>query len=382
MIESIEIGKWISPLLNYKLMRKIVLLIYCLILFSCQNSEHKELITISVNVLKDDFSSIKNKIIIKKIIQLDDSIPIGKIRKAIVHKSNLYIHNKSKDEILCFNEKGELVYSIFSKGRGPEEYVSIMNFFIDFINNELIVLSSDNKILRYSCNSGALLNILNIENKAMILDGIQLSKDVTAWYTMGPEYNLTISNKGVSKQFIPFIEARDMTFSERAFSAREGNVLFVHGTCDYIYKVDKDTVNRLYYIDFGNYKIPIELYKNSSEAMAIYEKQDVATKLDYIVENDGYISFSYLLFQKASYNVINQYSVYSKIDKKCYNFHSDTYLFPIYDCTDESFISLISPTAISAVKESDIDSKIVEFVENNNISEDANPMMVFWRLDY
>jgi len=372
----------VLTLLKDELMRKIGLLICCLILLSCQNGDHKELITINVNVLKEDFNSIKNRIVIEKIIPLDDSIPIGKIRKAIIHKSNLFVHNKSKDEILCFNEKGELVYSIFSKGRGPEEYVSIQNFFIDFINDELVILSSDNKILRYSCNSGALLNVSKIENKAMILDGIQLSKDVIAWYTMGPEYNLEISNKGASKQFIPFIEARDMTFSEKAFSAREGNVLFVHGTCDYIYKVDKDTVNRLYFIDFGSYKIPVELYENPSQAMAVYEKQDVATKLDFIVENEGYLSFSYMLFPKASFNVKSQYSIYSKIDKKCYNFHSDTYLFPIYDCTDESFISLVSPAKISSVKESDIDRKIVEYIEHNNIREDANPMMVFWRLDY
>ncbi len=363
-------------------MEKIGLFICCLILLSCQNGNHTELLTINVNVLKEDFNSIKNRIVIEKIIPLDDSIPIGKIRKAIVHKSNLYVHNKSKDEILCFNEKGELVYSIFSKGRGPEEYVSILNFFIDFINDELVILSSDNKILRYSCNSGALLNVSKIENKAMILDGIQLSKDVIAWYTMGPEYNLEISNKGASKQFIPFIEARDMTFSERAFSAREGSALFVHGTCDYIYKVDKDTVNPLYYIDFGSYKIPVSLYENPSQAVAFYEKQDVATKLDFIVENEDYLSFSYMLFPKASFNIKSQYSIYSKNDKKCYNFHSDTYLFPIYDCTDESFISLVSPAKISSVKESDIDRKIVDYITHNNISEDANPMMVFWRLDY
>lgn len=363
-------------------MRKNVLFICCLILFSCQNSDHKELTTINVNVLKEDFNSIKNKIVIEKIIQLDDSIPIGKIRKAIVHKSNLYLHNKSKDEILCFNKKGELKYSIFSKGRGPEEYVSIQNFFIDFINNKLVILSSDNKILTYSCNSGSLLNVSKIENKAMILDGILLSKDVIAWYTMGPEYNLEISNNSSSRLFLPFIEARDVTFSEKAFSAREGYALFVHGTCDYIYKVDKDTVNRLYYIDFGIYKIPVELYKNPSQAMAVYEKQDVATKLDFIAENEFYLSFSYMLFPKASFNVKSQYSIYSKNDKKCYNFHSDTYLFPVYDCTDESLISLVSPAKISSLKESDIDSKIVEFIKHNNIREDANPMMVFWRLDY
>lgn len=363
-------------------MRKIILFICVLILFSCQNSDPKELTTIKVNVLKEDFNSIKNRIVIEKIIPLDDSIPIGKIRKAIIHKSNLFVHNKSKDEILCFNQIGELKYSIFSKGRGPDEYVSIQNFFIDFINNELVILSSDNKILRYSCNSGSLLNVSKIENKAMIIDGILLSKDIIAWYTMGPEYNLEISNNSSTRLFIPFIEARDMTFSEKAFSSREGYALFAHGTCDYIYKVDKDTVSRLYFIDFGSYKIPVELYKNPSQAMAVYEKQDVATKLDLLVENEYYLSFSYILFPKASFNVKSQYSIYSKIDKKCYNFHSDTYLFPIYDCTDESFISLVSPAKISSVKESDIDRKIVEYIEHNNISEDANPMMVFWRLDY
>lgn len=361
-------------------MKKINLIIYILILFSCQNNDVKQLTTIIVNVSKDDFTEVRERVVIDKIIQLDDSIPIGKIRKMIIHESNIYVHNKSMDEILCFDMKGDLRYSIFSKGRGPEEYVSIQNFFIDYVNNELVILSSDNKVLKYSCITGNLVNVSKIENHAMVLDGVLLAKDVYAWYVMGPDYNLEIKSDRSSKLLIPFIEARDMTFSEKAFSSREGYALFAHGTCDYIYKVDKDTASHLYYIDFGNYKIPQELYNNPEQAMSVYEKQDVATKLDFIVENKDYLSFSYMLFPKSSFNVKDYYSIYSKKDKKSYNFSDGAYLFPIYDCTNESFISIISPAIIDSTNESDIDIILLEFIKNNNIKEDANPLMVFWTL--
>lgn len=362
-------------------MRRSILIICSLILFSCQNSDLNELTTVYVNVLQDDFKSLKERIVIDKIIQLDSSIPIGKIRKLIIHESNLYVLDKSKDEIICFDIKGELIYSISSKGRGPEEYASIQNFFIDNINNELVILSSDSKVLKYSAISGNLLNTSKIDNHAMILDGTLLSKDVFAWYVMGPHYNLEIKSSASSKLVIPFIEARDMTFSEKAFSARDGYALFAHGTCDYIYKVDKDTVTPHYYIDFGNYKIAQELYENPEQAMAMYEKQDVATKLDYIVDNDNYLCFSYMLFPKASFNVKDHHSIYSKKEKKCYNFSRGTYLFPVYGCTKESFISIIPPVKINSTNESDIDSKVLEFIKLNNIQEDANPLIVFWSLN-
>ncbi|MPL97044.1 hypothetical protein SDC9_43232 [bioreactor metagenome] len=361
------------------IMKYIRIVLFCLMLVSCNNRVDDELLTIAVNVEKDDFPLIKEKIVIDEIIQLDDSIPIGNIRKVIFHKFDFFVLNKSQDEILCFQKDGKLKFRIFSKGRGPKEYVSIQNFLIDKYTDELLILSSDNKVLRYSCSSGDFLDVITQEGSSLVLDGIRLSKEMFAWYHMGPDFNLQIQRNGQTKSYIPFVEVRDMVFAEKAFTGNKDYSLFVHGTSNYVYKIYEDTLTPQYYVDFGVYKVPEQLYESPQQAIGIFEKQDVATKLDYISVNNNFFGFSYLFFPQSSFNIQSRYVIYCKESKTSYNIHSN-YLFPVYDIVNDKFLSIVTPSNVLTSDKLIIDRQILDYIEINKIPEDANPLIVFWSI--
>lgn len=80
-------------------------------------------------------------------LQTNESSLLGNITRKIIRRDNrIYIH--SKDEILCFDMDGKFLFKLENTGRGPQEYVYLLDFDVSSDNKILAVLSSY-KLLKF-----------------------------------------------------------------------------------------------------------------------------------------------------------------------------------------------------------------------------------------
>ena len=103
-----------------------------IVLVSCSNNE--KMSVINVNVDANDVEMVNDNLTIKTMLPLKYNDLIGEIRKLVCYENNYYLLDSNTQKILCFDNKGELVFEISSVGRGPEEYTGIQNFYINHIN--------------------------------------------------------------------------------------------------------------------------------------------------------------------------------------------------------------------------------------------------------
>ncbi len=368
-------------------MKKLFFVLSAAILFSCTGSQQDSnaIEPISVNVEGNQSLEILNDAQIKQITALDNSHLIGTIPKAEIYEDNIYIFNKNADELACFDKSGNLKFKINSKGRGPKEYITIQNFYIDRIAQQVNIVSPDNRILKYNCSKGELQDVMPLNcNTMMVLDVMRTNNGELAVYTMGMQYNLEIFKAGAdtSHKYIPFIESRDMGFSNKAFSNVDNCAVFAHGTSDYIYSIQGSGVMPKYFIDFGSYGIDPELYtSNPAAVQGVYETRKVATKLDDLMETKEYLTFSYLLFPTKSFNVKKQYVLYDKEKKSVANVAADTPLFPIVGYSNGLFVSIVNVAAIEACKDfPHAIAELKEYIQKNNLNMESNPLVVYWKL--
>ncbi len=75
---------------------------------------------------------------------------IGEIGKVILHDSCFFVEDKTQKVILIFDWKGKYINKISRLGRGPGEYVNILDF--DVYDGFVYVFSGSGYVLRYNTN--------------------------------------------------------------------------------------------------------------------------------------------------------------------------------------------------------------------------------------
>jgi len=370
-------------------MKISILLIVVLGVFftSCVNQSEKSNPLVNIPVDVNQNTNLDKQVTIQKIVPLDSTLPIGRIRKLSFYDGHYYLLDKSSDEILCYDENGHFKFKIADKGKGPSEYIAIQSFFVDPFHHRLNIISVGGKVLKYTPDGtpeGVQTDSVGFK---MVMNAAQLTSDLTAYYGLGPKYNLYVRNQrtGESHYSIPFIECRDMSFSNKAFAVGDGSALFCHGTNDSIYEIS--TVNNVkarYYVDFGANRIDPELYQtNPTAAIKIYQHKNVATKLDNLNDTPDILLFSYLMFHKNdARNVSTQFVMYDKAKKNVMNFQQSQGLFPVRDITDkEAFISLVSPVQILSDGQKDgVEKQLSDYIKEHHINEESNPLVVVWKM--
>ncbi|MFA8435527.1 MAG: 6-bladed beta-propeller [Marinifilaceae bacterium] len=338
-----------------------------------------------VNIHKDEIVDLENRISIKEIVSLDNRYPLGKVTKASFTKDKIIVLDKQSEEIFAYNRKGEFLFKISDKGKGPNEYTHIQSFFIDKFNRKIKVLEGTGKILVYDWTGN--FNSVEIADKdlsfSQIMNAMQLDANTEIHCGLGPDFNLAICNShsGENHKFLPFNEIRDYSFSFKAFSTCENSVLFCHGMNDSIYSIDREGVNANYYVDFKENKIAPALYKGNPQVIdEKYENQVVAVKLDQLNETLDQVLFSYWVFDvKNSKGMKTQFAVYNKSENKTYNVASESAFFPVNDVVENQLCASLVPP-VKLLHSERKNQQINEYLDRNEISEDQNPLVLLWEL--
>lgn len=144
-------------------MRHIYIFFICLIILSCKRTEEKLIEIINVNPLRTDSTGLSEIASgIKKImLETNDSCLITGIQE-IEQSANYIFINDGGKRVLQFDIAGKFIRQIGNEGRGPGEYMSILNLAVDSGNN-LIYVATIRKILCYEF-SGRFLNEIKQEN--------------------------------------------------------------------------------------------------------------------------------------------------------------------------------------------------------------------------
>lgn len=158
--------------------RNLIIVSICLSIASCTlktDSEsgfyyHPEVEIINSDLRFDDI--IEDFKYIK--LETNDSCLIGEVKQLIIHKSRIYVLS---DGVFCFNMDGKFQFAISKKGRGPGEFLQILNFGID---DDRLYLNSPRKILFYDSNSGEYLKSVDTDYyiKYLCLDENSMYMDV------------------------------------------------------------------------------------------------------------------------------------------------------------------------------------------------------------
>ena len=263
----------LSILFNYLyLMKKIIIVFVAFFLIvSCayhddnqttKNTTQK-IITIDLDKAKQhnfyeifDTSSIEY-------IQLESSQKslIGETKRFYIIDDNfIFISNK---KLVVFNQNGKFLYSIEKRGKGPGEYLTLDDVYID--NGIIFILDRQGqKIIKYNTN-GEFLGTLNTGLYAESF--AKLSEDIFCLY-IGSNKNDASSyrmnyysekQKKIVHRALPITENEYKWmyfFDLNNFTSKDADLLFKYSFNDTIYSLNKHGLNPYILIDWEQYKLP------------------------------------------------------------------------------------------------------------------------------
>lgn len=259
-------------------------------------------------------------------LQTNEKSIIGTITRIIFHKDKIYAGSASMvtDKVLVFSRTGEYLYKLDKQGKGPDEYLEIKDFTVVNDSKILIIVHSDPRIMIFDPeHDQCLLNrrldmfpyniILNNNYIYLFNNGISSSNDhVLAEYTLNGEKIASyyepndIMRKKISF-FLPI----------KTFNQNNNEIFFHYPFCDTIYKIESRKLYPAYYLDFGNKKIPNDIFnknfKNAYDISAEIKKNRGLFWMPYCNITSGFIHFTIQDFENngyiAFYNKSNNHTI-------------------------------------------------------------------------
>lgn len=264
-------------------------------------------------------------------LETNDSILVGKIGQLYQWKDKFYIHDKTSDVVFIFDRRGRFCRKISAVGRGPQEYVRIDAFhFSPYTEKIYIYCAYSQKFLQYDSEG-------NYETtfpcRYRLYDVVVFSPDTLLMYggrgynerfykDIFPEqYRLVLATKN-SAVVNQHLKGRYEKIFNRFAGSSTGffnlgeTVSLLETFGNTIYEIDRggNMVPR-YYIDFGNFQLPVDLNTPAEEAteiLPLLRKNSYALIRDLIeVKDILYIKYAYegyinkALYYKNSGNLIN-----------------------------------------------------------------------------
>ncbi|MDR1153409.1 MAG: 6-bladed beta-propeller [Bacteroidales bacterium] len=289
---------------------------YALCISSCHNSDSiyindKYADTISINV-DNSVSDIPVSKLFNKIefvpLETGENCLVGSIDKILIHQGNYFILDQMSLSLFVFSPKGEFIHKICRVGRGPNEYTSLSDFFLDTENNR-IILDADSKLLFFDLYS---YQLIKESRPYMNTEKAYLGNETYAYYlrngTWTGKYNIVVEKNGeIIYQNLPISEKNaGYTFSrEWSFSQpmQNNEVFFAEPFDNNIYLLSKDSMIVKYYIDFGEFAFP-ETYFDDIP-MQNWSERGIAAPYCSLVSdyyrNDNLLSFNFTYKGSAVY---------------------------------------------------------------------------------
>lgn len=241
-----------------------------LLWLGCQSSAVKEdLPTIHVG---NNSQTVAYTEIIDSLIVLPlnhpDSVYFGNIDVIKVYEGEYYLLDTYQTAtITVFNENGSFLRQLNQKGIGPKEYRYLENFCVDIKSRQLIINDRGKlQYLYYDLESFDFLRAERMEGVAMNIEMVNNNQNLLVFsdeQTSEDEYGgLEIKDKSL-KTLVSFfkspISAMELSFPEN-LSKINGESYYARPLEDVIYKIDDQNINPVIAINFGEKRVPENLW--------------------------------------------------------------------------------------------------------------------------
>jgi len=387
------------------------LFIILLLMVSCNSKkENKNILTtakikpinININVEKQ----IKKSLFIDDLVNEVKYIPlqttpqslIGSIDKIEVTDSLIFILDAGQNQALfIFDHKGNFINKIANQGKGPSEYVKILDFNYCKQDHSLMICDINRKILKFDIN-GNLINswrqnfqVNKIANLGMDKYIVHNGMDYNSFIKNGPcSHKIVLAGKVIDSFFEVPKSLWGVSFGEGIYT-KSNNILLKPFFSNMIYQY-KDSLIAKYKINFINRNIDIKTLsvdkKNIGAPLEILKSIIVDNNrcggISNISETRNYLFFNFIAkegISNTNYLTGNPiYCLYSLKNNTCKifkHFISSNYIFEPIGSYNDYFVTNVQPYSI--VEELD-DLPVKLRTLFADISYNDNPILVLYNL--
>jgi hypothetical protein len=248
-------------------------LIFILSFLSCSNDdskniEYNEALTVAVDHEIVDIPILDSLINIAGIIELNfpENVKYGSVDELFSTIHGFIVVDKITKSIFVFDEYGNFISRINKNGKGPDEYISMFNVSLDFLNkNELIISVLDTvkqTLFKYNIK-GECVDVIKFNDRVEEFFSLESSYYVTysgndsgninQCYLEGYDKNGIIIESFPFKENILLYNARSKNF---IYNQKDSILYYHHFYDDRLYKIMNDSLSIEYVFDFGNYSFP------------------------------------------------------------------------------------------------------------------------------
>lgn len=281
--------------------------------------------TISVDLNKATTLDLSNSFdnITYTLLNDADSFLIGDIDRIKIADDKIYLITSKR--LLGFDTKnGNPILHLYHLGKGPGEYISLYDLWIDTKKGEIELLDMNGKKIQRYNEQGILLKEIKLPSSAFAF--CKINKDEYLLYNNNLESDATdcqliyynTTKKAIKGEYFPINKKLANYFfvvEANNFNLNKDECSFFSCSSDTIYKITKDwQATPRYAINFGKNHPPKTFFKEEYADIADFANQ--AQKKDYIyfinniVENQTHIIFSYKREKE------NYWAIYNKSNRQ------------------------------------------------------------------
>ena len=345
------------------------------LLYSCKVKEynHSELVSIEENSITE--GNLLDSMSCRYIrLETNVKCSMAGIKRIIKDGDILFILD-NKQNVFEFDTNGHFIRKIGSKGGAKQEYIKLMDIFvdkenrtvniIDFSRNDCITYNYDGEFIRRkSMPKGIFNGVVSVE----FLDNTLYCYNSN--WEKGNTYNFSILDMTTSKvtDAVPYRVLGQMSSSkERArICVRKNDVLAVASFSDTIYSLTKNGASPLMCLNGPLRKCDDEDFEDLHPEIEPLICRDFLKKkktigLSFIFATDSIISFQY---GAPIINVMYTYDLYAKQGKKM--LANNSFSCSIIYSDESCFIAMKSIEECQRINDPTINALIGEASENDN----------------
>jgi len=370
--------------------RKQQLLLLLFIIF-CNCSKNKEIIddtVINDYVKSEQLSTIEERLIDTIFFKNYSIIPLETTNESLFKNINricryndmIYIYDGRMSKIIIFDENGKYVNNIHNIGQGPKEYISAIDFCVDEITGDLILMcDKPYKIIRFS-KDGKFINEINFS-------GLKMSITMDSGYFLCESFNTSedceiecFDNKFnlIYSKLRKFKTEKNSCFSGGKSLVKNKNIYYTRRFDPSIYFLNKDCIVKKYEFDFGKYKVPIELSEEEDCDNFFNSIRDnkYIFSITNVVESERYILFNtnlcICLYEKKT----NKLKAFNVLYNTSLLFGSNKFF--VNEGCENSLITLFQPNWLENYDEETIKNNSVLKNLLSNSKEYDNPILIIF----
>lgn len=313
---------------------------------------------------------------------------ISRIDRIIIDNGFLYVFDGQRDAVLIFDREGFFQRKIERKGRGPQEYIGLIDVSLNRNTGHLSFMAHiPEKIIRYD-QSGRFIDdeeipllftsIANDNGRDVLFNASKQQRaddNYLLWFKNDTEYIKKLPVEKTNNFFFegPYVvESRHICFAERY-----GNVIL---------KVEGEDAVPIYYLDFGSHWLSDSRFWENEQNNQFFVLESLKNKIVHSVseirETKDYLVFKTNLFGFVIYNKQTRTADYlNELQDDEAGFLSANYF--AHDGDDQKMMFVESPNNIRNI------SKRIEGDENSfnrqrfleiasTLEEDANPVLLLY----